>query len=65
MATPGAPPPRMVHTGPDEVLRRLDLAVTHRIDGLLHGEYQGLHPWRRRPPDRLERDGPHHGSLRP
>ena len=44
MATPGAPPPRMVHTGPDEVLRRLDLAVTHRIDGLLHGEYQGLVP---------------------
>lgn len=32
------------HTGPDEVLRRLDLAVTHKLDGLLHGEYQGLVP---------------------
>jgi uncharacterized protein (DUF58 family) len=37
-------PPRTVHTGPDEVLRRLDLAVAHKLDGLLHGEYQGLVP---------------------
>jgi len=37
-------PPRTTHTGPDEVLRRLDLAVAHRLDGLLHGEYQGLVP---------------------
>jgi uncharacterized protein (DUF58 family) len=26
------------------VLRRLDLAVSHKLDGLLHGEYQGLVP---------------------
>jgi uncharacterized protein (DUF58 family) len=26
------------------VLRRLDLAVGHKLDGLLHGEYQGLVP---------------------
>lgn len=36
--------PRTAHTGPDEVLRRLDLAVAHKLDGLLHGEYQGLVP---------------------
>ena len=37
----GAPantPPRLVHTGPDEVLRRLDLSVSHKLDGLLHGD---------------------------
>lgn len=38
------PPPRTARTGPDEVLRRLDLAVAHRLDGLLHGEYGGLVP---------------------
>ncbi len=37
-------PPRTAHTGPNEVLRRLDLAVAHKLDGLLHGEYQGLVP---------------------
>jgi uncharacterized protein (DUF58 family) len=37
-------PAKTVHTGPDEVLRRLDLAVAHKLDGLLHGEYQGLVP---------------------
>ena len=44
MAPPANVPPRTAHTGPDEVLRRLDLAVTHKLDGLLHGEYQGLVP---------------------
>lgn len=39
--TPSSP---VARTGPDEVLRRLDLAVTHKLDGLLHGEYQGLVP---------------------
>ena len=43
MASP-MPSTPAVHTGPDEVLRRLDLAVAHKIDGLLHGEYQGLVP---------------------
>ena len=37
-------PPRTARTGPDEVLRRLDLAVAHKLDGLLHGDYQGLVP---------------------
>jgi uncharacterized protein (DUF58 family) len=41
---PANVPPRTAHAGPDEVLRRLDLAVAHKIDGLLHGEYQGLVP---------------------
>lgn len=44
MSVPTNLPPRATHTGPDEVLRRLDLAVTHKLDGLLHGEYQGLVP---------------------
>ncbi|HEX2575921.1 MAG TPA: DUF58 domain-containing protein [Aquihabitans sp.] len=43
-AAPANVPPRTTHTGPDEVLRRLDLAVAHKLDGLLHGEYQGLVP---------------------
>jgi uncharacterized protein (DUF58 family) len=41
---PANVPPRTARTGPDEVLRRLDLAVSHKLDGLLHGEYQGLVP---------------------
>ena len=36
--------PRATRSGPDEVLRRLDLSVAHKLDGLLHGEYQGLVP---------------------
>ena len=44
MAAPANVPPRSTSTGPDEVLRRLDLAVSHKLDGLLHGEYQGLVP---------------------
>ncbi|MGN6694483.1 MAG: DUF58 domain-containing protein [Aquihabitans sp.] len=44
MASPANVPPRTAQTGPDEVLRRLDLAVSHKLDGLLHGEYQGLVP---------------------
>jgi uncharacterized protein (DUF58 family) len=44
VAAPANVPPRTTKTGPDEVLRRLDLAVSHKLDGLLHGEYQGLVP---------------------
>jgi uncharacterized protein (DUF58 family) len=44
MDTPANVPPHTTGTGPDEVLRRLDLAVGHKIDGLLHGDYQGLVP---------------------
>jgi len=44
VAQPANVPPRTAKTGPDEVLRRLDLAVSHKLDGLLHGEYQGLVP---------------------
>ncbi|MCB0962484.1 MAG: DUF58 domain-containing protein [Acidimicrobiales bacterium] len=44
MAAPANVPPRTASTGPDEVLRRLDLTVGHKLDGLLHGEYQGLVP---------------------
>ena len=44
MPAPANVPPRTASTGPDEVLRRLDLTVGHKLDGLLHGEYQGLVP---------------------
>ncbi len=44
MSAPANVPPRTTKTGPDEVLRRLDLAVSHKLDGLLHGEYQGIVP---------------------
>ncbi|MCU1351257.1 MAG: hypothetical protein JWM05_466 [Acidimicrobiales bacterium] len=43
-APPANVPPRAAVHGPDELLRRLDLAVAHKLDGLLHGEYQGLVP---------------------
>ena len=33
-----------VHTEAAEVLRRLDLDVNRRLDGLLHGDYRGLVP---------------------
>ena len=36
--------PVSARTGPDEVLRRLDLMINHKLDGMLHGEYQGLVP---------------------
>jgi uncharacterized protein (DUF58 family) len=29
---------------PDEVLRRLELTITHKLDGLLQGDYRGLVP---------------------
>jgi uncharacterized protein (DUF58 family) len=44
VAAPTNVPPRTERTGPDEVLRRLDIAVARKLDGLLHGEYQGLVP---------------------
>lgn len=37
-------PPRTTGSSPDEVLRRLDLAVSHRLDGLLQGDHRGLVP---------------------
>lgn len=40
LTTAGAP----VATGAAEVLARLELTVTRRLDGLLHGDYRGLVP---------------------
>ena len=37
-------PPRVSHSDPSEVLRRLDLVVRRRLDGLLNGDYLGLVP---------------------
>ncbi|WP_232290407.1 DUF58 domain-containing protein, partial [Micromonospora sp. ATCC 39149] len=34
----------MADLAPDRRLRRLELAVTRRLDGLLHGEHRGLLP---------------------
>nr|QLJ99776.1 DUF58 domain-containing protein [Micromonospora carbonacea] len=42
----GEPPsdPTLADLAPDRRLRRLELAVTRRLDGLLHGEHRGLLP---------------------
>jgi uncharacterized protein (DUF58 family) len=40
----GTPVPRLAVEAPDQVLRRLELAVTRRLDGLLQGDYRGLVP---------------------
>jgi uncharacterized protein (DUF58 family) len=37
-------PPRLSQTSTAEVLRRLELLITRRLDGLLQGDYQGLVP---------------------
>lgn len=37
-------PPSVTGGRPEEVLRRLELTVTRRLDGLLHGDYRGLVP---------------------
>lgn len=37
-------PPRIGLQAPEEVLRRLELAVSNRLDGLLQGDYRGLVP---------------------
>jgi uncharacterized protein (DUF58 family) len=39
-----AVPPRLSRVAPEEVLRRLELAITRRLDGLLQGDYRGLVP---------------------
>lgn len=44
MDAPTNVPPRVRQSDPSEVLRRLDLVVRRRLDGLLHGEYMGLVP---------------------
>lgn len=38
------PEPGRARPGTEELLRRLDLTVTRRLDGLLQGDYQGLLP---------------------
>lgn len=37
-------PPSIAGTAPAEVLRRLELTVTRRLDGMLQGDYRGLVP---------------------
>ncbi|WP_433537411.1 DUF58 domain-containing protein [Micromonospora sp. CA-249363] len=39
-----APDPGLAELTPDQRLRRLELTVTRRLDGLLHGQYRGLLP---------------------
>jgi uncharacterized protein (DUF58 family) len=43
VAGPG-PDPGVTDLVPDQRLRRLELTVTRRLDGLLHGRYRGLLP---------------------
>jgi uncharacterized protein (DUF58 family) len=37
-------PPSVADRSPEEVLRRLELAVVRRLDGMLQGDYRGLVP---------------------
>ena len=37
-------PPRAADHSPEELLRKLNLAITRRLDGILQGEYQALFP---------------------
>lgn len=41
---PVLPDPGLADLAPDQRLRRLELTVTRRLDGLLHGQYRGLLP---------------------
>ena len=41
---PGAGPPRLVDPGAEALLRRLELRVNRRLDGMLQGDHQGLLP---------------------
>jgi len=43
-AAPTLPEPGLADLAPDQRLRRLELTVTRRLDGLLHGQYRGLLP---------------------
>ncbi|MFE9690394.1 DUF58 domain-containing protein [Micromonospora sp. NPDC005806] len=43
-AAPTLPEPGLADLTPDQRLRRLELTVTRRLDGLLHGQYRGLLP---------------------
>ncbi|MFI7072105.1 DUF58 domain-containing protein [Micromonospora sediminicola] len=40
----GAAAPGLADLAPDQRVRRLELTVTRRLDGLLHGRYRGLLP---------------------
>jgi uncharacterized protein (DUF58 family) len=37
-------PPNLAHSSSSEVIRRLDLTINRKLDGMLHGDYQGLVP---------------------
>jgi uncharacterized protein (DUF58 family) len=41
---PANRPPNVLQTPSAEVLRRLDLTITRRLDGILQGDYRGLVP---------------------
>ena len=79
MSLPPPTTPMSTSGNPEQVLRRLDLLISRRLDGLLHGDYHGLVPGhgselgetreyqagRRRPPHRLERHRPAPAAPRP
>jgi uncharacterized protein (DUF58 family) len=37
-------PPNLAKSSASEVIRRLDLTINRKLDGMLHGDYQGLVP---------------------
>jgi uncharacterized protein (DUF58 family) len=39
-------PPRVAGAAPEEVLRRLQIDINRRLDGMLHGDHEGLVPGR-------------------
>lgn len=43
-SVPTSPDPGLAELTADQRLRRLELTVTRRLDGLLHGQYRGLLP---------------------
>jgi uncharacterized protein (DUF58 family) len=43
-SAPVPPEPTLADLAPDQRLRRLELTVTRRLDGLLHGQHRGLLP---------------------
>ncbi len=46
MSPSGTAPPRVAGAPAEEVLRRLQIDVTRRLDGMLHGDFEGLVPGR-------------------
>lgn len=51
-------PPRVAGAAPEEVLRRLQIDINRRLDGMLHGDHEGLVPGRGSEPGDTRRYSP-------